>query len=286
MDSAAQLEAYLRRIGLARPPACDERGLLAVQSAHRQAIPFENLDVRLGVPIPTETDAIAAKLVERRRGGFCFEHNRLFSAMLSAMGFANRMLLARVNFGNPPATPAQTHCLLAVETSGGLMIADAGFGGSYCPPLPLQDGATATSGDGAQHRLRRIGEPGALPGEWQLERIGPPETTDGRGAQASDWEPQYTFSMSEVAPADLVMGSHFASTHPTARHVNCHVASRVLPDGFVSLMERRLTVYRAGETQRREIAGIEDYREALADHFGIAMDADTIASLPLFAEAD
>lgn len=280
------LPAYLARIGLAAPPAPDAAGLLAVQAAHRQAIPFENVDVRLGRPIPTAIDAIFAKLVTAGRGGFCFEHNGLMSAMLAEMGFANRMLLARVVFGDPPALPPLTHCLLLVSLPDGQrMIADAGFGGTYCPPLPLADGAEATSGDGARHRLTRIGALGTLPGEWLLERIGPPETTDGRGQTGAAWEKQFAFDLAEVAPADLVMGSHFASTHPGARHTNCHVASRVLPDGFVSLLEDQFSRYRAGHpVERRPVANAAQYRALLADEFGIAIPLQDVAALPLWRD--
>ncbi|MXO92080.1 arylamine N-acetyltransferase [Erythrobacter arachoides] len=285
MSVRPALAAYLDRIGLAAAPAPDAAGLLAVQAAHRQHIPFENIDVRLGAPIPTDPGAIADKLVGRRRGGFCFEHNRLLSDRLAAMGFANRLLLARVTFGDPPDLPPLTHCLLLVTLADGArMIADAGFGGTYCPPLPLVDGAEATSGDLARHRLRRIGAPGTLPGEWLLERLGPPETTDGRGRSHADWEQQYAFDLAEVAPADLMMGSHFASTHPSARHVNCHVASRVLPDGFVSLLDRQFTRYRAGQPmERRAVDDVDDYRDLLAREIGIDLPRDALARLPLWS---
>ncbi|KLE34139.1 arylamine N-acetyltransferase family protein [Aurantiacibacter luteus] len=283
-----RLDAYLNRIGIARPSELDAAGLLAVQAAHRQAIPFENIDVRLRQAIPTESQAVFDKLVTQRRGGFCFEHNRLLSDMLAAMGMANRVLLARVTFGDPPALPPLTHCLLLVTLPDGQrMIADGGFGGTYCPPLPLADGAEATSGDGARHRLTQIGAPGTLPGEWLLERMGPPETSDGRGRDHAAWEQQYAFELADTAPADLVMGSHFASTHPSARHVNCHVASRVLPDGFVSLLERQFSRYRAGHpVERREVADVAEYRDLLAREIGVDLPVETLDRLPLWAGAD
>ena len=288
-----QIQSYCRRIGLEAPPSPSAEGLLAVQAAHRQSIPFENLDVRLGRAIPTDRDAIFDKLVTRRRGGFCFEHNVLMSEMLEAMGMPNRILLARVIFGDPPAIPPLTHCLLLVDIAGKAMIADGGFGGTYCPPMALADGAQATSGDGAQHRLRRIGEPESphpllhrsLPGEWLLERMGPPETSDGRGRSAAEWESQYAFDLAETAAADLVMGSHFASTHPAARHVNCHVASRVLPDGFVSLLEDRFTRYRHSRSvERREVGSAAEYRDVLADKIGVDLPLTDIERLPLWSE--
>ncbi|MCB2067934.1 MAG: arylamine N-acetyltransferase [Erythrobacter sp.] len=282
MAIATDLAAYLDRIGLERPVLPDPAGLLRVQAAHRQTIPFENLDVMLGRPIRLERDVLAAKLVQARRGGFCFEHNLLLGRMLAAMGFANRMLLARVLLGNPPEPTPRTHCLLLVNILGKPWIADAGFGGSYAPPMPLADGAEAESGDGARHRLRRIGKEGSLPGSWLLERRGPLATTDGRAATEAEWERQYAFELAEVAMADLTLGSHFASTHPGARHTQVTVVSRCLPHGFVSLVDRRFSRSQAGLSEQGEIADAAEYRALLAEEFGLDLSLQEVQALPLF----
>jgi N-hydroxyarylamine O-acetyltransferase len=283
MDMADQLDAYLTRIGLSAPPQADAAGLAQVQAAHRQAIPFENLAIPLGRGVDCAADAAFAKLVTDRRGGFCFEHNRLLSDMLTRLGFANRLLLARVLLGNPPELTPRTHCLVLVEFDGQRWIADAGFGGSYAPPMPLAHGAQATSGDGAQHRLTRIGADGDLPGAWLLERMGPKLATDGRVQSDDGWEAQFAFDTAQVADADLALGSHWAATHPTSRFTNVTVASLCLPDGFASLVDRQLTVWRKGqEAERHTLDSPDTYREVLASQFGLDLAADEIARLPLF----
>ncbi|MEL1252084.1 arylamine N-acetyltransferase family protein [Aurantiacibacter gilvus] len=285
MECSDRLAAYLARIGLDRAPAPDAAGLLQVQAAHRQAIPFENLDVRLGREIATDSARVFAKLVEARRGGFCFEHNRLLADMLSALGFANRLLLARVLLGNPPAATPRTHCLLLVDLGGEDWIADAGFGGAYAPPMPLCDGQEAISGDGARHRLRRIGEEGSLPGSWLLERLGPRASGDGRAQSDDAWEAQFAFDLAQVAEADLALGSHWAATHPTSRFTNVTVASLCLPDGFASLVDGELSEWRAdGERQQRRLGQAADYRDVLAGRFGLDLSESEVAALPPFAD--
>ena len=148
------LDAYLERLRLAAPPTADAAGLVRLQHAHRLAIPFENLDVRLGRPIAIDGASVFAKLVGARRGGFCFEHNRLFLDALAALGFEARALLARVWLGASEVPPL-THTLSLVALGGEAWIADAGFGGSYAPPMPLVDGAEADAPDGARFRLTR-----------------------------------------------------------------------------------------------------------------------------------
>ncbi|WP_240624637.1 arylamine N-acetyltransferase family protein [Aurantiacibacter odishensis] len=277
------IDAYMARIGLDRPPSRDAAGLATLQAAHRRSIPFENLDIPLGHGIACDSDSAFAKLVTRRRGGYCFEHNRLLADVLASMGFDVRLLLARVLLGNPPEPTPRTHCLVLVELGAERWIADAGFGGSYSPPMPLADGALATSGDGAQHRLTRIGTDGDLPGSWLLERMGPRLATDGRAGSDHAWEPQFAFDTAQVADADMALGNHWSATHPTSRFTNACVASLCLPDGFASLVDRQLTVWRKDEeTQRVTLETPRDYRRCLADRFGLHLSEEDVARLPLF----
>jgi N-hydroxyarylamine O-acetyltransferase len=110
------LDAYLERIRLPEPPAPDASGLARLQLAHRLAIPFENLDVRLGRGIRIDGDSVFAKLVTAKRGGYCFEQNQLFGDALAALGFHARPLLARVWLG-ASGVPPLTHALSLVTVA-------------------------------------------------------------------------------------------------------------------------------------------------------------------------
>ncbi len=269
------LPAYLDRIRLAARPGVDAAGLHAVQRAHRLAIPFENLDVRLGRPIAIDTDAVFAKLVGARRGGYCFEQDRLFADALAALGFAVRPLLARV-WLDQTETPPLTHTLSSVLLGETRWIADAGFGGSYAPPMPLADGAEADAPDGARFRLLADG-----PGGWMLERQGPAATTDGRGA-GEGWRRQYGFTLAPVFPADLALCNHWTSTAPGTRFTRHGVVSLVLPNGFASLFDRR---YRRRNGDAAAEAVLDDprrYRMRLSLLFGIDLSADEVAALGLY----
>ncbi|SFG34810.1 N-hydroxyarylamine O-acetyltransferase [Novosphingobium sp. CF614] len=278
------LERYLARIGLTETPAITAQGLSALQSAHRLAIAFENLDIPLGRPIRIDSESVFDKLVLRGRGGYCFEHNRLYADMLAALGVPSRPLLARVRLGIPAGiTPPRTHVCLLAEVEGRFWLADAGFGGSNVPPLPLKDGVRARTADGAVHRLRRIGETGMVRGQWLLERAGPPAATDGRAAPHHDWQPQYTFDLSEVAADDLEQASHWTATRPGTRFTTLHVASIPQAAGFASMVDRELTVHHPGGTDQRTIADPADYAGTLGAVFRIALSEAEVAGLALFA---
>lgn len=282
---SARLSAYLARIGLDAPPPVSAEGLGALLAAHRRAIAFENLDVRLGRPIRIDGDSVFDKLVTRRRGGYCFEQNRLLADMLREMGYPLRPLLARVRLGAAAdAVPVRSHVTLLVTLEGQPWIAEGGFGGSDLPALPLVDGAQAASpADGARHRLRRVGEPGTLAGEWLIERAGPHGATDGRAAPHEDWQPQYSFDLAHVAPDDLEQCNHWTSTRPGTRFTTLHIASIVLPDGFAAMTDRALTLHRGGVKTEQAIATPADYARTLRDVFRIAFSETEAAALPLFA---
>lgn len=285
MTRPDRLSAYLRRLRLDAAPAADPEGLARLQAAHRRTIGFENLDIRLGRAIRVDPESVFDKLVTRGRGGYCFEQNRLFGDMLAALGIPNRPLLARVWLGLAPgidAPPPRSHVLLLADIAGAPWIADAGFGGSYVPPLPLVDGAAVRTEDGAMHRLRRVGAVGDLGGEWLLERAGPAKATDGRGASHGDWQPQYGFDLSPVAPIDLEQCNHWTATRPDTRFTTLHIVSIALPGGFAAMTDRRLALYRGGEASVREVGSAAEYHAVLTDLFGLTISAADVAALPAF----
>lgn len=269
------LPAYLHRIGLPAGVTPDAEGLQRLQRAHRLAIPFESLDVALGRPIAIDSDAVFAKLVAARRGGFCFEHNRLFGDALAALGFDARPLLARVWLGAEDVPPL-THCLTLVTVDGQAWVADAGFGGSYIPVLPLVEGAAAVASDGARFRLGRDETYG-----WLLDREGPAGTTDGRAAGPGP-QPQFSFTLAAVFDADLALGSHWAATHPDSRFVRHRIVSLVLPHGFASLLDRHCR-HRVDDNEKAgDITDPRDYRQRLSLIFGIDLSDEEVAALALF----
>lgn len=269
------LDAYLQRIGLPARPTLDAAGLSRLQMAHRLAIPFENLDVVLGRAIAIDSASVFAKIVGARRGGYCFEQNRLFLDALATLGFVARPLLARVWLGVDEVPPL-THTLSLVTVDGADWIADPGFGGSYTPTMPLVDGAEASAPDGARFRLVRDADHG-----WILLRDGDGAVTDGRGNGAG-YMPQYSFTTAAVWDADLAMGNHWSATWPASRFRALRIASIVLPHGFASLMDRNYR-RKAGDAETGgEITDPRVYRMRLSLMFGIDLSADEVAGLGLF----
>lgn len=262
-----ELDDYLRRIGLAEVPAATAEGLMAVQRAHRLEIPFENLDIPLGRGISLDPGAVFDKLVNRRRGGYCFEQNQLFLRMLRLMGFEARPLLARV-WLLAEGVPPLTHTFNLVTLGGRLWVADAGFGGDFTPPMPLEAGRAAEAPGGVFYRLIED-ERG-----WVLQRDG--------GEGGDGWQDQYSFTLAPVEACDLDMGNHWTSTRPDTRFTTLRIASRALPDGRAGLIGRQLSVTRSGCTEQRDVGDAAEYRALLSEMFNLSLTAQEVAALGLF----
>lgn len=132
--------AYLERIGLDGKPEPEAGTLRELHRAHLLAVPFENLDIHLGRRIVLDVAALERKIVGERRGGFCYELNGAFSALLGAIGYQVSLLEARVRKADGSGFgPPFDHLLLRVRCPGSPQewLADVGFGDSYLEPLRM-----------------------------------------------------------------------------------------------------------------------------------------------------
>lgn len=254
--SDAQLTDYLGRIGYPGPDGATADTLAGLVTAHTRTIPFENLDPMLGRPVDDlDPAALTAKLVRRRRGGYCFEHNGLMALVLERLGFGVERLGARVVWRNPSAVlPAQTHQLLAVTVPGadGRLLVDVGFGGQT-PTSPLRwqpdiDQATP-------HEPYRLVEHGD---GYRLDtQIG------------TEWEPMYLISTVPQARIDAEVASWYVSTYPQSKFVSGLSAAIVTDDARINLRGRHLAVHRGGETERLRFDTAVQVLDALAERFGL-----------------
>ena len=138
-----RVDEYLARIGVDRPSTLDLDALAALQYAHLVAVPFENLDVFDRVAVSAEQEAVLAKIVDRRRGGWCFEANGAFAWLLEQLGFVVRRLGAAVLLDGP--NTVVDHLAIEVQLDRPYLV-DVGFGDSFVRPLDLSNGAPQDGG--------------------------------------------------------------------------------------------------------------------------------------------
>ncbi len=256
MSEAPDLDAYFRRIAYRGPPAATLATLQALHALHAESIPFENLSPLLGESVRLDPASLEAKLVRGGRGGWCFEHNLLFSHVLLALGFDVTRLAARVRWNVPAGTvAARSHMLLRVRLGEGDYIADVGFGGlTLTAPLALRAGIEQPTPH-EPHRLR------ALDGGYLLE-----------AKIAGEWQALYTFEMHEQQVADYEVSNWYLCNHPQSIFLAGVIAARAAPDGRHALRNTRYSIHRPdGTTDKRFIASVDDYIATLSGPFQIRL---------------
>ncbi|MDN6855833.1 arylamine N-acetyltransferase [Pseudomonas sp. CAN2814] len=260
----AQLKATLERLGLPpeRPaPTLENLDRLIVAALHH--LPFENLDVLLGKPIRIEPEAVFAKVVEGRRGGYCFELNSLFARLLSSLDYRVTLLVARVRWGLPadaPLTP-QTHLLLRVDLPQGACLVDVGFGGPASPrALPL-----------------RLDE--ELPGGWRISSV-----TDGElemaTRSASGWQTLYRFTLEPQHWADYGMRNWYTSTFPQSVFRNSLRVALSEEGARLSLLNGQFSRRSAdGVVEQRSIRSVDELLGVLRERFRLQAEAADVPAL-------
>jgi N-hydroxyarylamine O-acetyltransferase len=247
------ITAYLNRINYRGSLAPTAGTLRDLQLAHLLAVPFENLSIHKGEPIVLEDEALFEKIVGRRRGGFCYELNGLFAALLRSLGFKVEMLSARVVNSEGEVGPDFDHMTLLVILEE-RWLADVGFGDSFREPLLLDERGVQTQGE-RDYKISTEGEHLIL---TQREKAG-------------DWQPQYRFTLQPYTYADYAKMCHYHQTSPDSHFTKAAMCSRATPDGRVTLSGMRLIT--TNRERREEVAVGNDaqYAQLLREHFAIEM---------------
>jgi N-hydroxyarylamine O-acetyltransferase len=254
--------AYLARVGYEGPLEPTLEVLESLHLAHATHIPFENLDILLGHPIRLDLESLQAKLVRDRRGGYCFEHNTLFAAVLEQAGFTVTPLAARVRLGSTGAGP-RTHMLLHVDVAGSPYLADVGFGGeSLLKPLPFELGRETTQ-FGRVYRL------------FDEAGVHVLQTRRGEG-----WFDLYAFTMEPQLAIDYVVANHYTSTFPSSLFQQHVFVQRTTPDASYLLFDRKLSTRRGEDVSSHELGDDEALLGVLATTFGLHFAPGTRFSTP------
>jgi arylamine N-acetyltransferase len=263
------IAAYLARIGYQGPAQADPGPLRSsppkptldtlhgLVAAHNRSIPFENLDPLMGIPVhDLSAEALTAKLVHRRRGGYCYENNGVMGYALEALGYGVDRLAGRVVWMQPPGAPQSglTHNVLAVTVPGedGRFLVDVGFGGqTLSSPIRLQAGPVQQT----RHEPYRLVEH--------------PEGLQLQAQVRGEWQPLYQFSLRTQPLVDLSIGSWYSSTYPTAVFVVGLSVALVTDDARWNLRGRNLAIHADGGTERIRLDSAADVLDQVVNRFGI-----------------
>lgn len=272
---ANDVGAYLDRIGLQRQDRAGLTSLAELQRAHLRTVPFENLDIALGRPIRLTEPDLFEKIVTRRRGGFCFELNGLFAALLRALGFGVTLVAAQFPRDGGQIVPEFDHLALLVDDPSGdaPWLVDVGAGrGSPASPLRLVPALDQF--DPITRAWYRIDHEGA--GLRLIRR-------QAHGA----WQPDYWFTGQPRTLAEFSPGCHHHQTSPESPFTQGRICTLLTTEGRITLSERRL-IETIGTTRiERDVADDDEVALVLWHRFGIdlALPDDPLPPIEIVAAA-
>jgi N-hydroxyarylamine O-acetyltransferase len=247
-----RLDDYLKRIGAAPPLDATIDTLRRLHIGHRETFLFENLSIQKGGGISLALGDLERKFLDEGCGGYCFEHNTLFGAVLRDLGFTFTPLLARVRRG-PPERWMRTHMVLRVILDAAPWLADVGFGGfGLIEPMPLSEGTRSDQG-GATYALRRENS------AWVLSMQDRSATTD-----------IYEFTEDPQTAGDIDVANHYTSTHPGSMFRKTLTIQRTSRAERMVLRSDGLVRFRDGHATEEPIDRAR-LRAVVRDLFGIEL---------------
>jgi N-hydroxyarylamine O-acetyltransferase len=244
--------AYLERIDYAGPTAPAPETLRALHRAHLLAVPFENLDIHLGRAIVCDEAHFLHKIVGERRGGFCYELNGAFAALLGALGFQVALLSARVPRADGSDGPEFDHLTLRVDLDEP-WLADVGFGEGFREPLRLKPGVEQPQ----MGRIYRLADVEAM---FRLEVM-----------TGDKWKSEYSFTLQPRQLSDFAAMCHYHQTSPESHFTRNRICSMATVEGRVTLSNDKLIETRYGIRQEQVLAGDQEWHQKLAERFGVIL---------------
>ena len=253
------LALYLQRLGFDAPPAPTLETLRQLQLRHTGTFPFENLSTLSGQPVLIDLPSIEQKVLHDGRGGYCYELNNLFLALLRALGFDARGISGRVVMGQPEgAWTARTHRLSLVTLGGVRYITDVGFGGMV-PTAPLMLDTPAEQF--TPHEPYRI-----------------EQHEDGYTLRANvggEWRAMYIFDLQRQEDIDYAVGNWYVSTHPESSFARQLMVARTGEGWRRTLNNGSFAIHRIGrETERRQVTDVDELMGLLRSEFDIRVPRD------------
>ncbi|WP_427922532.1 arylamine N-acetyltransferase family protein [Streptomyces sp. cg40] len=261
----AQVDAYLRRLGVPRPALPTAGVLRELHLRHLQTVPFENLSVHLGEEIVLEEERLLDKVVGAGRGGFCYELNGLFGALLAALGFEVALLAARVYGDGGRLGIPYDHLALRVRTEeGSVWLADVGFGTHSHYPLAYEERGEQED-PGGTFRIAPSAGDGNGDGDGDVAETDLDVVRNGK--------PEYRLEVRPRVLGDFAAGAWWHSTSPVSHFTRSLVCSRLTEDGGrITLSGRGLTVTGAdGKREVRELVADDEVLAVYRERFGIEL---------------
>lgn len=248
-----EAKAYLARIGYEGPVRKDEETLNGLIRAHLEGVPFENLDVCDFGKVPSlDEGELFEKIVKRCRGGYCFELNTLFLALLRALGFTVYPVAVRVVW-NRQVLPPVSHMALVVRLSDGKYLCDVGYGGPG-PKGLLRLETSEQEIEKEQFRVREVSV------DLLVERF-----------HNGVWKGVLQFYDQPFFQPDFQLLNFYCAANPAVIFSHKRVVNLCTPGGSKALTDMELVIRKGDQTIQRQLQDKEELQACLKEEFGLCL---------------
>src|SRR6266852_3785163 len=253
------VQAYLRRIDYQGSLMPDIDLLRSLHRAHLFTVPFENLDIHLGREIVCDESRSLRKIVNEKRGGFCYELNGGFAALLRALGFRVTLLSCRVARQDGSYGPEFDHLTVRVDIEEPWLV-DVGFGDCFLEPLRLESRSEHEQSGRVYRLISRVTSPASTDDTFELEVM-----AEGR------WKKEYAFTLQPRELSDFAGMCHYHQTSPDSHFTRQRICSLATPEGRLTLSDEKLIETRGGSRQETLLSGDEEWRTKLRELFEVVL---------------
>jgi N-hydroxyarylamine O-acetyltransferase len=256
-----EIEAYLKRIKYVGEVLPTEATLRSLHRTHLFTVPFENLDIHLGREIVCDEGRILDKIVNEKRGGFCYELNGAFAALLRALGFRVRLLSCRVARQDGSYGPEFDHLTLRVDLEEP-WLADVGFGECFLEPLRLESRLEQEQSGRVYRLTSRMTSASSTDAVFDLEVM-----AEGR------WRKEYGFTLQPRELSDFAGMCHYHQTSPESHFTRQRICSLATAEGRITLSDEKLIETRGDSRRETSLSGDHEWRAKLRELFGVVLPA-------------
>lgn len=250
-----QAEVYLTRIGYTESLKPTFETLQKLQVVHLFAVPFENLDIHLGQRIELSIGRFYEKIIDRRRGGFCYELNGLFNELLLTLGYKTKIISARVySQSKGHYNPEFDHLAIIVQIDDRSYLTDVGFGEFSLSPI-LVDLDKIHQDDRGEFMFSKGEED-----YWIVNK-----------KENGSWVPEYRFALKERQLADFGKRCSFHQTSPDSHFTQKRLCSLPIINGRMTISGNRFTIKENGLSKEMEIKDEMEFHEILRSRFTIKL---------------
>jgi len=249
---ALKLNKYLSRIKYNKKLSTDLDTLIELQKCHLLNIPFENLDIHNRTPITIDVEKFYNKIVENKRGGFCYELNGLFNELLNVIGFKTFLVSARVFDIAEKYGDEFDHLAVIVSFHNEQWLTDVGFGEFAFSPLKILTGIEQKDERGI-FRINQFDE----------EYIAVQKQIPG------GWKNEYLFSLIPRNISEFSEKCYYHQTSPDSHFTQKKLCSIPTQNGRITLTDKSLKITNNESIEEKEIKNEEQFYQLLKEYFSI-----------------